>query len=246
MVKCKICELNAKYRVRRIFNIVPLNNYFLCERHKKILATAQDSALAIALIACIGLFVFFHSRENRTVEAQAAPERKAVVELQKPDERDLNGDGRVSYYEDQILLGSNEYTNFQAIGYPFQLILVPPQDTPSIAYYLDLKAFLETTIRKDTSSLIPLFHHPQLMEQFLRRFTAENAVPRLEAVILTHGDYLAFALLDPTSQIMTSICLEKLDEELAKEIAKLPKDAERNRQINAQRYTPKHKKPSHK
>jgi len=235
MIKCRTCELNAKYRVKRLFNVIPVKPFYLCEQHKKSYVVFQDMVLMIALLAAIGLFIFSHSRQKTTVVAAVTPEEKTFIELRPPDERDLNNDGRISFYEDQIAVGSSEYDNFLAIGYPFRQILVPPQDTPSIQYYLDLNAFLKATIHSEKSPLIPLFHHPQLMDKFLRQYTMENAVPRLEAVIIAHDDYLAFALLDPTSQIINSICLEPLDEELAAALGKLPRDGQRNKQLDAQR-----------
>jgi hypothetical protein len=224
MIRCRHCSLDAKYKVIRRFNAVPIRPLYLCEIHRKRFERVQDFLLISALVLTLALFVISFMTDQANKNEVATVER--IQESQVFAEKDLDRDGRISWFEEQVTTGQMAY--FRELGYPFTTVLSPTAPTRALKRRIDVAALLQA-VREPTPEnqiILTMFPHPKLMKAFLDKYSAPDAKPNLQAVMLTHDGELAFVLLDTENEQNSRICLERLAPDQETEIEKLALDKE--------------------
>lgn len=125
------------------------------------------------------------------------------------EQRDLDGDGRISFFEDQLT--ATQLENYTTAGYPF-LRIFQSGEVPSLTprYRLNLGKIRMSLSRQSENSFIELFGHPKLMDDFLTKYLDKKCDPCLKSIVYTEQDYLAFMINNRKTRKMEMICLDKV------------------------------------
>lgn len=215
MIKCDYCDLDARFKAEKRFNLFRIQPKYLCDVHRRRFERHEDWLLLGGLLLAIllgvgGFYGSFTMRENQV--------REETVRQQEYSVKDLDHDGRVTWFEEQVTPAQMQ--NFNLTGYPFFKILYPPTPTKPVKKRLDVAGFLAAAQPETTqgTTLLKAFVHPILMRNFLVDHTSGKAAQQIRAIYLTHDEFLAFALAKPGSESIEMICLEKLSPEQETEI----------------------------
>ncbi len=125
------------------------------------------------------------------------------------EQRDLDGDGRISFYEDQ--LSATQFENYSSVGYPFPRIF-QSGEVPTLIprFRLNISRIRQSLSRKE-NSFTELFGHPKLMDDFLAKYLDSKCEMCINGIVFAEDDYLAFTLTDRKTKKVEMICLEKVN-----------------------------------
>lgn len=124
------------------------------------------------------------------------------------EQRDLDGDGRISFYEDQLSV--TQFENYSSVGYPFPH-LFQSGEVPTLIprYRLNISKIRQSLSRKE-NSFSELFGHPKLMDDFLAKYLDSKCEVCINGIVFAEDDYLAFTLTDRKTRKVEMICLDKV------------------------------------
>lgn len=221
MSTCDKCNAPVSYSVTRRLNLFRVKPRYLCEVHKRRLELADDFILMLALIASVAIFVL--SLRHDQIEKMKRTMAEEQIALQQFQAMDLDGNGRISLFEEQTT--NQERENLRKTGYPFSRLIEEAElSNDKVLRKLIVPTFLESIrgLDEDDLPLISHFRHDLLMEKFLRTYTAEDCSPCLRHIYLTNNRFLALALVWPETTKLAIICMEKIDIPLAKALLAMP------------------------
>lgn len=216
MEKCARCSLDAKFKATKRLLIFPSKPIFLCDIHAREHERTSDRVIVIGLaiaivLALLSLNPLRFLTDNKEIQAPSTAAAPLVA--------DLDGDGRVAWFEEQAFATPEAMANFRKTGYPFAKVLLPDSPTRAIRKKINVAAFLEAAQQPNEKgqTLLHKFNHPLLMKRFVDRHAKIGAKIEIRALFLTHDPYLAFVLARRGVDERTLICLEKLspDQEAA-------------------------------
>jgi hypothetical protein len=211
MLKCDRCESDAQFKATKLYHLFPIKTVYLCEDHRRAFERWQDIALMIGVTLSLALSIF--SIHHQLLERGTRTRQEIAAQQQTYAAKDLDHDGRVSWFEEQIT--PEQLANYKAVGYPFNRVLQTGDPTKSVRKKIEVAAFVEA-ILAPLDAVAPLagkFNHPLLIRSFVQQRAAPDASPQLRGVYLTHDDYLALQLTAPDDEERSLICLEKLTPE---------------------------------
>jgi hypothetical protein len=212
MEKCAKCSLDAKYQVVKRLNLIPVAPTFLCEIHRREYDRNEHVFVVVGL--AIALVLALMSLQPWTAfDADRALPSSPTAAAQL--DGDLDGDGRVAWFEEQAIANPEAMRSLEQVGYPFAAVLLPDSPTRPIKKKISVEAFLRAAHTPDENgeTLVVKFNHPGLMERFINKHNGPGAETLIHALYLTHDPYLAVVLAAPESEEFSLICLEKLTQD---------------------------------
>jgi len=124
------------------------------------------------------------------------------------EQRDLDGDGRISFFEDQ--LSTTQFENYSNVGYPF-LRVFQGGEVPTLIPRFRLNiAKIRQSLSRQENSFTELFGHPKLMDDFLGKYLDSKCEVCINGIVFAEDDYLAFTLTDRKTRKVEMICLDKV------------------------------------
>ncbi len=209
MEKCLRCNRDAKVKVLKRLGVIPIKPIFLCEIHQRQFQRREDLFVIIGLTVSL-LVVFFSLSPWQLFSPDTAIAPTPIEAMRQ--KADLDGDGRVSWFEQQSFANPDTMANLQATGYPFARVLTPDTPTRAIKKKIKLESFFHAlnTPDEEGQTLLHRFNHPLLMREFIKKHGDPTAAVQIRAIFLTHDPYLAIVLAKPQEEEPSLICLERL------------------------------------
>jgi len=124
------------------------------------------------------------------------------------EQRDLDGDGRLSFYEDQ--LSAVQFDNYSSVGYPFPRIFQSGEVPTLIPRFRLNISRIRQSLSRQENSFTELFGHPKLMDDFLAKYLDSKCEVCINSIVFAEDDYLAFTLTDRQTRKVEMICLDKV------------------------------------